>query len=312
MCVLARLFALVLAMATSLSAQAGVMTKESMLQAFPSPIIVGDKDTELPIWPLFKQDATATPLIGYVFESIDLAPIAGLSGTPFNLLIALDANGEFMEVRVLSQHEPVFLDGLGVEPLFRFVAQYKGLSLKQNIKIGAGKNNGGNANVYIHGVAKATASVRILNQSLLSASLKVARARMGYAQGRDPDLIARIKPQMFEVMSWDNLLEEDLLIHKVFSNQDVEAVFAGTTVADTDAEGAAAPGAEFETLVVAQLNVPTVGRNLLSPKDWAYLQGRLEPGDSALLVMAKGRYSMLGDDFVRGAVPNRPSWYKHY
>ena len=305
MCVLARLFALVLAMATSLSAQAGVMTKESMLQAFPSPVIVGDKDTELPIWPLFKQDATATPLIGYVFESIDLAPIAGFSGTPFNLLIALDANGEFMEVRVLSQHEPVFLDGLGVEPLFRFVAQYKGLSLKQNIKIGAGKNNGGNANVYIHGVAKATASVRILNQSLLSASLKVARARMGYAQGRDPDLIARIKPQMFEVMSWDNLLEEDLLIHKVFSNQDVEAVFAGTTVADTDAEGAAAPGAEFETLVVAQLNVPTVGRNLLSPKDWAYLQGRLEPGDSALLVMAKGRYSMLGDDFVRGAVPNR-------
>ena len=161
-CGLARLIALVLALVAALSAQAGVMTKESMLLAFPSPIIVGDKDTALPIWPLFKQDATATPLIGYVFESIDLAPIPGFSGTPFNLLIALDANGEFMEVRVLSQHEPVFLDGLGVEPLFRFVEQYKSLSLKQNIKIGAGKNNAGDANVYIHGVAKATASVLVV------------------------------------------------------------------------------------------------------------------------------------------------------
>lgn len=302
---LAQFVALVLVLAAAVSAQAGVMTKESMLQAFPSPIIVGDKDTELPVWPLFKQDATATPLIGYVFESIDLAPIPGFSGTPFNLLIALDANGEFMEVRVVSQHEPVFLDGLGVEPLFRFVEQYKGLSLKQNIKVGAGKNNGGDANVYIHGVAKATASVRILNQSLLSASLKVARAKMGYAQGRDPDLIARIKPELFEVMTWDKLMKEGLLTQKVFSNQEVEAAFAGTAVAGTDAEGAAEPAAEFETIVVAQLNVPTVGRNLLSPKDWAYLQGRLDPGDSALLVIAKGRYSMLGDDFTRGAVPNR-------
>ena len=302
---LGKFVALVLALTAVTSVQAGVMTKESMLLAFPSPIIVGDKDTELPVWPLFKQDATATPLIGYVFESIDLAPIPGFSGTPFNLLIALDVNGEFMEVRVSSQHEPVFLDGLGVEPLFRFVEQYKGLSLKQNIKIGVGKNNGGDANVYIHGVAKATASVRILNQSLLSASLKVARGKMGYAQGRDPDLIARIKPDLFEVMNWDKLLKEDLLTQKVFSNQQVEAAFAGTAVAGTDAEGAAAPAAEFESLVVAQLNVPTVGRNLLSAKDWAYLQGRLDPGDSALLVLAKGRYSILGDDFTRGAVPNR-------
>lgn len=304
-CAVGRFFALVLALAAATSAQAGFMTKESMVLAFPAPLIVGDKDPELPVWPLFKQDATATPLMGYVFESMDLAPIPGFSGTPFNLLIALDANGEFMEVRVLSQHEPVFLDGLGVEPLFRFVEQYKGLSLKQNIKIGAGKNNAGNANVYIHGVAKATASVRILNQSLLSASLKVARAKMGYAQGRDPDLIARIKPDLFDVMSWDKLLKEELLTQKVFSNREVEAAFADTAVAGSDAEGAAAPAAEFESIVVAPLSVPMVGRNLLSAKDWTYLQGRLDPGDSAWLVLAKGRYSMLGDDFTRGAVPNR-------
>lgn len=299
------LFLMALGWALAVPAQAGVMTKERMRQAFPSPIIVGDKDADIPVWPIFKQDATATPLIGYVFESIDLAPIPGFSGTSFNLLIALDAKGEFMDVKVLSQHEPVFVEGLGEEPMLRFVDQYKGLSLKQNIKIGAEKNNGGNANVYIHGVAKATASVRILNQSLLSASLKVARAKMGYAQGRDPDLIARIKPDLFKAMNWASLLKDELVTRKVFSNQEVEAAFAGTAVEGVDAEVLAAPGADFEEMVVAYLHVPSVGRNLLSTKDWDYLQGRLEPGDSALLVMSKGRYSMLGEEFTRGAVPTR-------
>jgi transcriptional regulator of nitric oxide reductase len=294
-----------LIVACSLCAHAGVMTKTTMLSHFPAPLIVGEKETELPVWPIFKQDATATPLVGYVFESIDLAPIPGFSGTPFNLLIALDAKGEFMSVKVLSQHEPVFLDGLGEEPMWRFVEQYKGLSLKQNIKIGAEKNNVGNANVFIHGVAKATASVRILNQSLLSSSLKVARAKLGYAQGRDPDLIARIKPDVYTAMDWDALLQAGLISKKLFSHREIEAAFAGTVVAGQDPLAVQSPDAPFIELYVAHLEVPSVGRNLLTPKAWDYLQGRLDVGDSALLVIGSGRYSILGDDFVRGAVPNR-------
>jgi transcriptional regulator of nitric oxide reductase len=299
------LVGVMLALLASSMACAGVMTKETLARAFPAPLIIGDKDTALPVWPIFKQELTSTPLIGYAFESIDLAPIPGFSGTPFNLLVALNANGDFMDVQVLSQHEPVFLEGLGPEPMLRFVEQYKGLSLKQNIKIGGGQNNGGNANVVIQGVAKATASVRILNQSLLSSSLKVARSKMGYAQGRDPDLIARIKPEVMDILDWDKLLSKGLVSQRVFSNRMVNAAFAGTAAEDSDAEGRAAPDAVFETLYATPLHVPTIGRNLLSQRDWDYLQGRLEPGDSALLVMAKGRYSMLGDEFTRGAVPSR-------
>ncbi len=286
-------------------AQAGIMTRASMLTHFPSPLIVGEKESGLPVWPIFKQDATTTPLIGYVFESIDLAPIPGFSGTPFNLLIALDTKGEFMSVRVLSQHEPVFLDGLGEGPMWSFVEQYKGLSLKQNIKIGAERNNVGNANVFIHGVTKATASVRILNQSLLSASLKVARAKLGYAMGRDPDLIARIKPDIYSDMDWNGLMRAGLINKKTFTNRQLEEAFAGTVVAGLDPLVSQAPDATFVEMHVAHLEVPSVGRNLLTPKAWDYLQGRLDPGDSALLVLVTGRYSMLGDDFVRGAIPNR-------
>ena len=291
-----------------LPAQAGTMTRDAMLKAFPPPLIVGEKDRELPVWPILKQDGTATPIMAYVFESIDMAPIPGFSGTPFNLRVTLDAKGAFMNVRVLSHHEPVFLDGLGEEPMRRFVEQYKGVSLMQSIKIGTNLNSqakAGSANVYIDGVAKATASVRILNQSLLAASLKVARAKMGYAQGRDPELVARIRPEVHAPMDWKALVDAGLVSSKTFSNRDIEQAFAGTVGAGQDRDATQAPGDAFIALHAAYLSVPGVGRNLLTPEGWKVLERRLDPGDHALLVVGQGRYSFLGDDFVRGAVPDR-------
>jgi len=286
------------------STQAGVMTKSTMAQAFPSPLIVGEKDPQLPVWPLFKQDATATPLVGYVFESIDLAPIPGFSGTPLNLLVGLDAKGNFFDVRVLSHHEPVFLDGLGEAPLFRFVDQYKGLSLQQNIKIGSNSNRGdqrGSANVYIDGVAKATASVRIINQSLLSAALRVARGKLGYAAGRDPELLARVRRDTYAPMGWDALLNAGLVQRVRLSRAQVEQAFAGSGVEQPVGTG----DDSFTELYLTYLNSPRVGRNLLSEASWQHLLGRIDDGDHALLVIATGSYSFVGDNFVRGAVPDR-------
>jgi len=290
------------------TANAGVMDRDLMIKAFPSPLIVGEKETDLAVWPIFKQDGTATPLIGYVFESLDFAPIPGFSGTPFNLLVALNPRGEFLDVRVLSQHEPVFVDGLGSEPLMRFVEQYKGLSLIQNIKIDTSLDRagaGGGTAVHIDGVAKATASIRILNQTLLSSALKVARAKLGFAPGRDPDQVARIKSDVFEPMDWDGLLKAGLITKKIFKNHEIDAAFKGTVGEGLDGEATHQPDDDFIELYFAYINVPMVGRNLLPPKAWAYLQDRMDPGDHALLVVGRGRYSFLGDDFVRASAPDR-------
>jgi transcriptional regulator of nitric oxide reductase len=289
---------------------AGVMTREAMAQAFPAPLVVGEKERDVPVWPIYAQDLTSTAIVAYAFESIDFAAIPGFSGTPFNLLVALDKNGQFMDVKVLSQHEPVFLEGLGPQPLFNFVEQYKNLSLKQSIKIGlnhANANQANSANVYIDGVAKATASVRILNQSLLAASLKVARAKMGYGEGNDPDLIARIRPDVFAPLDWNGLLKAGLVTKKVFTNAQVEAAFKGTAVEGLDDESRRAPQAPFIELYFAHLNVPSAGRNLLPAQTWDYNQKRLDPGDHALLVLGKGRYPIVAEDFQRGTVPDRLS-----
>lgn len=293
-----------------MGAHAGVMTREAMEQAFPAPLVVGEKDRDLPVWPIYRQELTSTTIAAYVFESQDFASIPGFSGTPYNLLIALDPNGKFMDVRVLSHHEPVFLEGLGEKPLFAFVEQYKDLSLKQSIKIGTGQSKSGKetgANVYIDGVTKATASVRILNQTLLAASLKVARAKLGYSEGRDPDQIAKVRSDVFKSMDWDGLRKAGLVHHVRWSNGEIEQAFKDTAGEGVDAQALQNPGDLFAELYVAHLSVPSVGKNLLSADKWAYLQQRLDPGDHALLVLAKGRYALMGEDFVRGTVPDRVS-----
>lgn len=287
------------------NAHAGVLTHADLVKAFPPPLTVGEKDTQLPVWPVFRQDVTTPVLAGYVFESIDFAPIPGFSGVPFNLLVALDPKGAFLDVRVLSHHEPVFLEGLGEAPLFRFADQYKGLSLQQSIKIGSNANRGeerGSANVYIDGVAKATASVRILNQSLLSSALRVARARLGFAAGRDPDLVARVRKDTYAPMDWDALLSAGLVQRLRITQDKVEQAFEGSGVEQpvTGREGSV-----FSDVYVAYLNAPPVGRNLLSDFGWNHLLGRIDDGDHALLVIATGAYTFVGDKFVRGAVPDR-------
>jgi transcriptional regulator of nitric oxide reductase len=285
--------------------QAGVMTRATLQERFPPPLVVGEKDAQLPVWPIFKQDVTTPVLAGYVFESIDFAPIPGFSGTPFNLLVALDPKGSFLDVRVLSHHEPVFLDGLGEGPLLRFAGQYRRLSLQQNIKIGSNANRGeerGSANVYIDGVAKATASVRILNQSLLSSALRVARARLGFAAGQDPDRVARVRRDTYSPMDWHALLQAGLVQHLRITQGMVEQAFKGSGVERSVA------GREDDTasdLYVAYLNAPPVGRNLLSDFGWKHLLGRIDEGDHALLVIASGPSTFVGDTFVRGAVPDR-------
>ncbi len=139
----------------------------------------------------------------------------------------------------------------------------------------------------------------------MAAALKVSRKKLGFAQGRDPDQIARVKPDLFEIMDLQRMLSEGLVQHLRLSNRDVERLFAGSEGAGLDPEGLAHPDGLFIDLYVACVSVPSVGRNLLTERGWRKLKGRLEEGDHAILVMTNGRYSVTGDDFVRGSLSER-------
>ena len=105
-------------------AHAGDLSKADIERRFEPPLHVQDKLTQIPAWPLTSELEPEGGPVGYVFESVDLAPVPGFEGTPMNFLVSIDRKGNFMNVELLRQHEPVFLSGLGESPLREFVTQY--------------------------------------------------------------------------------------------------------------------------------------------------------------------------------------------
>ncbi|WP_249115645.1 4Fe-4S binding protein [Azoarcus sp. L1K30] len=291
--------------------RAGELSRADIEARFQAPLKVGDRLANVPAWPITSELAPDTGPVAYAFESIDLAPIPGFEGTPFNLLIAIDRKGTLRSVEVLRQHEPVFLSGLGEAPLHEFVRQYAGKSLLEPISVasiyGRDRNRGDGGRQVLDGVTKATASIRIVNQTVLTSALAVARAQLAFAAPSQRGPVARVRTDRYSQLDFGALLEGGYVRHLRLSNREVEALFAGTEGAGQDAQALTAPDDTGVDFYVAYLNAPTIGRNLLGDRRYAYLMEHLEPGQQAYWVATAGRASLLDDDFVRGTVPRRLS-----
>ncbi len=130
------------------NAERNVLLKE----LFPKATVIGEKEKDLPVWSIYQLNE----LIGYAFESNDHVDLNGFSGERINLLIGLDIDGVVSGVRVLYQHEPIFLHGLGAPPLFEFLDQYANISLAKRVIVGGAKKTkadaGDDATVHLDGV----------------------------------------------------------------------------------------------------------------------------------------------------------------
>lgn len=299
--------ALLLASCLCGTALAGDLGHDDLARRFQPPLHVQPKLADLPVWPITSELEPEAGPVGYVFESIDLAPIPGFEGTPMNLLVAIDRKGGFIDVEVLRQHEPVFLSGLGEAPLKEFVQQYAGRNLKQEITVSSAYGNtragGSDSRVVLDGVTKATASVRIVNQTVLAAGLAVAREKLGFADPGARGPAARARADLFEKIDFATLVKRGLIGHLRVSNAEAEKLFAGTDGEGADDVALAEPEATLVDLYVGYLNAPTVGRAVLGDARYADLMKKLEDGQHALWIASAGRIAMLDEGFVPGTPP---------
>ena len=60
----------------------------------------------------------------------------------------------------------------------------------------------------------------------------------------------------------------------------------------------------FAEIYFAQVDIPTIGRNLLGDSEYNYLMSTLKTGEHAVVLMGKG-YSFKGSGYVRGAIFDR-------
>lgn len=263
------------------------------------PFSLGKKDPKLPVYALLN---SADKQTGYVFQTIDLVKIPGFSGAPVNLLVQMDFEGNFIDVKVLEHNEPVFVNGHGSLPLDKFINQYPGLSVAQNIKVQLSTQKAVRAKNQIDGVAMATASVRIMNETILAASLKIARKKL---KGLNTKPAAIAKANYFEKKTIAELLKENLIkIHK-FSNQDVQTIFKNTEVSDVDDIAANNPKGLFSEIILADLSVPTIAKNLLSKETYKETFKHLGETKVPVLVIANGRHQLLKKDFTPASVPEK-------
>ncbi len=287
---------------------AGELDKAALSKHFPEPYYVGERDAALPVWPLFRHNIPQSDdFIGYIFESIDLAPIAGYAGKPVNMLIAINPEGTFIGASVISHFEPIFNHGVSEDSLLRFVEQYRGLGLKQNIKVSASNSSGGQQatnSKFIDGVSKATVSVRIINETVLTASLKVARAKLKLGLGQDMGSAPTLKRDNGETVTDEILTSKNHLSKAVVNTADIDKLFGPSFPIDADVGAQFDPKAPATELWASYLSVPEIGRAVMGKANYDALMKEFRPTDHAILVATRGRYSLQSPAHRVGGVPD--------
>ncbi|MBW3198967.1 NosR/NirI family protein [Marinobacter nauticus] len=267
---------------------------------FPSATVIEDKLPDFPVYPVYQLQE----LLGYAYVSTDFVTLQGFAGKPITMMIGLDTKGRFTGVEVLHHHEPVFLHGLGEAPLNEFVAQYEGRSLKDQIIVQASSRSSrdtGGQQVYFDGVSKATVSVLIINDTILSSALEVARSKLeGFAQAAP----TRARQDYYEPLTWQQLLDRGYVQKRTLSAQEVEAKL-GRPLTDYPTDLSPPSGEAFTEIYFAYVNSPMVGRNLLGDEGYKAFQERLNDRGKVIMVMSQGVYPHVSEAFVPGSTPSR-------
>jgi len=284
----------------SVGAEARTLDPETLAARVEPPNELGDKLSDTGIWSI--RDRTGKDS-GYIFETGTLAPLPGFSGAPINVLVTLDRDGKFLRAELLEHNEPVF----GEAPFHDFVRQYHGLSIFDSITVGVpygAGNQSGSGQIYLDGVTKATASVRIAHESVLAASLAVAREHMqGLAGGPSP------RPKRGEegpALDWNALVEQGIAQRRTITNTELQAAFADSLWEDDDAAALAEPEGIYMDLWVIDIGPDAIARAVLDDNTLAERDELLSIADHAepLLLLANGRHGFVSEEFVPNTSPD--------
>ncbi len=286
----------------TLSAQEWLEMSEEAQALFPSATRMKASQDAMPITDIYQLDQP----IGYVFETDDLTDFPGFSGDSINLRVGLDVDGVIVGLILVRHHEPIFLHGLGEAPLYEFIVQYQGLSLKQQVLVGSDQARIASEELaYFDGVTKATVSVMVVHDTLLAAARKVAQSRLS---GFGSSAKATLNMERFTPKTFDDLRAEQSLFHWQLSDEEAATqlnVVAQRLRAARDAH--LDDDVPFIDFSIALLNPPTVGKNLLGEREYHRIMQTLDAGEMAVLVGSRGGYSFVADDFVSGTTPARLS-----
>lgn len=267
-------------------------------QLFPQATNIGSKQGDPLVWTI-KQDEE---ILGYAFETNDHAKIPAYSGEPVNVLVAINQKGNFLGAKVLEHHEPIILAGIPETKLYSFADQYTGLHVSDRLKVGGNKQQN---TIHIDGLSGATVTVMVMNVAITKAATKVARAlNIISASNEVIQPMATVYNDVFNQKDWQALIGDGSIRKLYLTRAMIDDAFVNTKAEQINLATKQQKQDVFAEIYFTQVNIPSIGKNLLGDTEYQWLIEQLQPGEHAIALLGNG-YSYKGSGYVRGGIFDR-------
>ncbi len=262
------------------------LTPEVMAIVWPGAEKLGLEEGKPPAVAVYRDGKIA----GYVFSTLDVVDEPGFSGIPFDVIAGVDLTGHIRGAKVIFHREPhVYQDEIRQPQLDTFLARTAGMALQ-------GGNSGALPPDYVDG---ATVTARVMRDAVFDSARLVLIGR-GLIKAKV--LGPAVDVDGFTQMSWDDLLAEGSIVHKVITNNDVAAALSKAKVAGAKLDVPLSDSNNTYIDIYTGLATPaSIGKNVLGSEYPDYFGPR---GKSMvfvawkIFVASKGRYDFVDDFFV--------------
>jgi NosR/NirI family nitrous oxide reductase transcriptional regulator len=244
-------------------------------------------------------------LLGYLFLTSDFVGTIGYSGKPIHVLVGLDTAAVIRSVQLVEHSEPIVLVGIPEARIRKVTEGYVGFD------IAAYARNHDQERRQVDIVTGATVTVMVIDDTLLRAAIKVARElRLG---GLEPTAAQAAGPRAvldpdrpFASRDWTGLIADGSMRRLLLTVDDINRAFAASgSAAAAERPEPGPPTDLFIDLYAGLASVPGIGRNALGEREYANLEATLAPGQHALVIAGRGRFSFKGSGYVRGGIFDR-------
>ncbi len=281
---------------------------ETLLPRFLSELEAGALVPEADSFGPVRKDLPAAPIlkdgenVGWAFLTSDFVGTTGYSGKPIHVVVAVSHDAVISGLQLVKHSEPIVLIGIPESKITRLMENYIGLDLKAEAIAGGSGHD-------LDIISGATVTIMVIDDSVVRSGLKVARA-LGLG-GLAPKPVNEgpkrtVDESIDTISSWSVLTGDGSIRSLNLDVGQINTAFKAT--GDKRAEKRREKGAAddlFIEMTTALVSVPSIGRSLLGDAEYANLQNWLKPGEHAILVTGRGRYSFKGSGYVRGGIFDR-------
>jgi len=270
-------------------------------ELFPGADRIEPPSGEPPVAQAFSGDR----LLGHLFLTTDFVSTIGYSGKPIHVVVGLDGDGVIRAVRMVEHSEPIVLIGIPEKRITAVIDGYLGFD------VAAYTRRIDEESRLVDIVSGATVTIMVIDDTILRGAIKVARReRLGGLEpkSRQPEGPRAVLDTEQPVIDrdWVALTGDGSLRRLQLTLADVNRAFAASGDVRAAARPESGDPAElFIDLYAGLASVPGIGVSAIGGNELANLEKRLAPGQHAIVIAGRGRYSFKGSGYVRGGIFDR-------